>query len=235
MQSTVGVEAPVAEVPVAETEVMMDQDPPIDPSVDSAPHGREPGLPVSTRTGGVTSTPQLGPASPAATQEIVPVRFPIFVLMSMLWMSTLLLILVNSCIYRPCSCFLAAIVSLNKNCAVWFFQRLSVVKRMACCYMGVSIMTWVCFFPMQAEVEPLEDTTSVRTSQDPQADSVEAPAPVAPRPPPMTTQEIAAYRSGEDPDFDPVERRGWWEVNLAAGGCHPSPFLNPCLLFVSAT
>ncbi|KAL3153612.1 hypothetical protein ABBQ32_013217 [Trebouxia sp. C0010 RCD-2024] len=140
-QSTVGVEAPVAEVPVAETEVMMDQDPPIDPSVDSAPHGREPGLPVSTRTGGVTSTPQLGPASPAATQEIVP-----------------------------------------------------------------------------AEVEPLEDTTSVRTSQDPQADSVEAPAPVAPRPPPMTTQEIAAYRSGEDPDFDPVERRGWWEVNLAAGG-----------------
>lgn len=79
-----------------------------------------------------------------------------------------------------------------------------------------------CCSPMQAEAQPVEDTTTYGTPQDPQADSVEAPAPVvAPRPPPMTTQEIAAYRSGEDPDFDPVERRGWWEVNLAAGGCPP--------------
>ena len=57
------------------------------------------------------------------------------------------------------------------------------------------------------------------TSNGPsQVDNVEGAAPVAaPRPPPMTTQQIAAYRSGEDPDFDPVERRGWWEVDLAQG------------------
>lgn len=48
--------------------------------------------------------------------------------------------------------------------------------------------------------------------------SEDAAAPVvAPRPPPMTTEQIAAYRSGADPDFDPVERRGWWEVDLTSG------------------
>lgn len=55
---------------------MVEQDPPIDPSVERA----EPPLPVSTTTTGMlTSTPQLGPATttaaPAtvATTEIVPV------------------------------------------------------------------------------------------------------------------------------------------------------------------
>ena len=48
--------------------------------------------------------------------------------------------------------------------------------------------------------------------------SEDAAAPMAaPRPPPMTTEQIAAYRSGADPDFDPVERRGWWEVDLTSG------------------
>lgn len=71
IQSTEAVEAPVAEP------VMMDQDPPIDPSAETAPPGGEPRLPVSTRTGALTSTPQLGPLapSPAATQEITPVSF----------------------------------------------------------------------------------------------------------------------------------------------------------------
>jgi len=63
--------------PVVETEtVMVEQDPPIDPSVERA----EPTLPVSTRTTGMlTSTPQLGPATTTATTttvattEIVPV------------------------------------------------------------------------------------------------------------------------------------------------------------------
>ena len=70
VQSTV-----TAEAPVTDTEVM-EQDPPIDPSVESAPR-REPALPVSTMTGQVTSTPQLGPAKPGVTQEITPVSFPI--------------------------------------------------------------------------------------------------------------------------------------------------------------
>lgn len=63
--------------PVVETEtVMVEQDPPIDPSVERA----EPTLPVSTRTTGMlTSTPQLGPATTTAattsvaTTEISPV------------------------------------------------------------------------------------------------------------------------------------------------------------------
>ena len=71
LQSTVDTQAPAGET------VMMDQDPPIDPSVESAPPGSgEPRLPNSTRTGQVTNTPQLGPATPAVTQEIVPVSFP---------------------------------------------------------------------------------------------------------------------------------------------------------------
>lgn len=49
----------------------MDQDPPIDPSVEAAPR-REPTLPVSTMTGQVTNTPQLGPG---VSQEITPVSF----------------------------------------------------------------------------------------------------------------------------------------------------------------
>lgn len=56
--------------------VMMDQDPPIDPSVETAPR-REPALPVSTMTGQVTNTPQLGPANPGVIQETTPVSFPI--------------------------------------------------------------------------------------------------------------------------------------------------------------
>ena len=68
------------------------------------------------------------------------------------------------------------------------------------------------------------------TDRSAQVDSNEAAAPVvAPRPPPMTTQQIAAYRSGEDPDFDPVERRGWWEVDLTLGWCRC--FLRPPLQF----
>ncbi|KAL0024099.1 hypothetical protein WJX79_006862 [Trebouxia sp. C0005] len=70
-------ESVVVAQPVVETEtVMVEQDPPIDPSVERA----EPPLPVSTTTTGMlTSTPQLGPATttaaPAtvATTEIVPV------------------------------------------------------------------------------------------------------------------------------------------------------------------
>ncbi len=55
--------------PVVETEtVMVEQDPPIDPSVERA----EPTLPVSTRTTGMlTSTPQLGPATTTATTATV--------------------------------------------------------------------------------------------------------------------------------------------------------------------
>lgn len=73
MQSPVAAEAPVTEP------VMMDQDPPIDPSVETAPR-REPALPVSTMTGQastgqVTNTPQLGSAAPRVTQEITPVSF----------------------------------------------------------------------------------------------------------------------------------------------------------------
>ena len=65
---------------------------------------------------------------------------------------------------------------------------------------------------------PREEVTL--TDGSAQVDSNEDAAPVvAPRPPPMTTQQIAAYRSGEDPDFDPVERRGWWEVDLTSGWC----------------
>lgn len=89
-----------------------------------------------------------------------------------------------------------------------------------------SIMPQLCVSLVQAEVQPVEDTTSYRPPQDPQGEPSEPPAP--PRPPPMTPQEIAAYRSGEDPDFDPVERRGWWEVNLAAGGPPPPPASPPC-------
>lgn len=70
MQST-----EVAEAPVTDT-VMVDQDPPIDPSVETAPP-REPALPISTMTGQVTSTPQLGPVNPGVTQEITPVSFSI--------------------------------------------------------------------------------------------------------------------------------------------------------------
>ena len=55
---------------------MVDQDPPIDPSVETAPPA-EPTLPVSTMTGTstgvVTSTPQLGPASPGVTQATTPI------------------------------------------------------------------------------------------------------------------------------------------------------------------
>ena len=69
LQETVVVEEPVAEV---ET-VMVEQDPPIDPSVERATP-MEPSLPVSTRTTGMlTSTPQLGPATATpATAEILP-------------------------------------------------------------------------------------------------------------------------------------------------------------------
>ena len=70
LQSTV-----VAEAPVSDT-VMVDQDPPIDPSVETAPRV-EPALPISTMTGQVTSTPQLGPANTGLTQEITPVSLPI--------------------------------------------------------------------------------------------------------------------------------------------------------------
>ena len=66
-------ESVIVAQPVVETEtVMVEQDPPIDPSVERA----EPTLPVSTRTTGMlTSTPQLGPATTAtvATTEISPV------------------------------------------------------------------------------------------------------------------------------------------------------------------
>jgi len=69
-------ESTIVAQPVVETEtVMVEQDPPIDPSVERA----EPTLPVSTRTTGMlTSTPQLGPATTpaatatAATTEISP-------------------------------------------------------------------------------------------------------------------------------------------------------------------
>ncbi len=55
--------------PAVETETaMVEQDPPIDPSVERA----EPTLPVSTRTTGMlTSTPQLGPATTTATTATV--------------------------------------------------------------------------------------------------------------------------------------------------------------------
>ncbi|KAL0017770.1 hypothetical protein WJX77_001053 [Trebouxia sp. C0004] len=70
-------ESVIVAQPVVETDtVMVEQDPPIDPSVERA----EPALPVSTRTTGMlTSTPQLGPATIAAatttavTTEISPV------------------------------------------------------------------------------------------------------------------------------------------------------------------
>lgn len=68
LQSTAVTEAPVTST------VMVDQDPPIDPSAETAPPG-EPALPVSSMTGQVTSTPQLGPANPGVTQEITPVSF----------------------------------------------------------------------------------------------------------------------------------------------------------------
>ena len=62
-------ESVVVAQPVVETEtVMVEQDPPIDPSVERA----EPTLPVSTRTTGMlTSTPQLGPATITATTTAV--------------------------------------------------------------------------------------------------------------------------------------------------------------------
>lgn len=70
LQSTVTAEAAPTDT------VMVDQDPPIDPSVETAPHA-EPTLPVSTMTGTstgvVTSTPQLGPASPGVTQATTPI------------------------------------------------------------------------------------------------------------------------------------------------------------------
>ena len=71
----------------------------------------------------------------------------------------------------------------------------------------------------QAAAQPVAMTSERVTPDRPvQVDSNEGAAPVvAPKPPPMTTQQIAAYRSGEDPDFDPVERRGWWEVDLTSG------------------
>ena len=74
---------------------------------------------------------------------------------------------------------------------------------------------------VQAVAQPVAMTGEGVASNGPsQVNNVEASAPVAaPRPPPMTTQQIAAYRSGEDPDFDPVERRGWWEVDLTQGQC----------------
>ena len=65
-------EVVATEQPVAETE-LVDQDPPIDPTVERAAPTEavgtaEPSLPVSTftGTGRVTSTPQLGPALPGA-------------------------------------------------------------------------------------------------------------------------------------------------------------------------
>ena len=59
----------MAQPAVVETETMMvEQDPPIDPSLERA----EPSLPVSTRTTGMlTSTPQLGPATTTATTATV--------------------------------------------------------------------------------------------------------------------------------------------------------------------
>lgn len=64
----------VVEEPVIEAEtVMVEQDPPIDPSVERATPV-EPSLPVSTRTTGMlTSTPQLGPATATpATTAVLP-------------------------------------------------------------------------------------------------------------------------------------------------------------------
>ena len=74
---------------------------------------------------------------------------------------------------------------------------------------------------VQAAAEPVAVTREeVTPDTSAQVDGHEAAAPVvAPKPAPMTTQQIAAYRSGEDPDFDPVERRGWWEVDLTSGCC----------------
>ena len=62
-------EEPVVEVETA----MVEQDPPIDPSVERATPV-EPSLPVSTRTTGMlTSTPQLGPATATPpTTEVLP-------------------------------------------------------------------------------------------------------------------------------------------------------------------
>ena len=74
------VQSPVVAEAAAPEPVMMDQDPPIDPSVETAPR-REPALPVSTMTGQasaghVTNTPQLDSAAPGLTQELTPVSFP---------------------------------------------------------------------------------------------------------------------------------------------------------------
>ena len=77
-----------------------------------------------------------------------------------------------------------------------------------------------------------EEITSYRPAQDPEIDPsqgqmpVQVPldtavqAPVAPRPPVMSSQEIAAYRSAEDPAYDPVQRRGWWDVDMTQGHSH---------------
>ena len=87
-----------------------------------------------------------------------------------------------------------------------------------------------------------EEITSYRPAQDPEIDPsqgqmpVQVPldtavqAPVAPRPPVMSSQEIAAYRSAEDPAYDPVQRRGWWDVVMSAlVNAHVPPTYLSCL------